>query len=196
MSADLATVRRVRIVGVSGSGKTRLGAEVAQVLGVPHLELDAVFWDAGWTFRDLAEARGVVTDFAAANRDGWVADGNWSSRLEGLLDPGTTDGADVIVWLDHSRPLVMSRVLRRTLWRGLSRQRLWHGNRETPRSWLRRDPEHNILRWAWVQHPVLRERLRRRLQEGGDSIVVLAGRRATREWLDALRRSQENAPAG
>lgn len=195
MPADLAAVRRIRIVGVSGSGKTHLGGELAQVLGVPHLELDAVFWDADWTFRDLAQAREIVTAFATENRDGWVADGNWSSRLEGLLDPGTPDGADLLVWLDHPRWLVMSRVLRRTLRRGLTRQELWHGNRETPRNWLRRDPEQNILRWAWVQHPVLRDRLRQRLQEaGGDGIVVLAGRRATREWIDALRRAQVGRP--
>ncbi|PWD52355.1 toxin [Serinibacter arcticus] len=189
--SDLAAVRRVRIVGVSGSGKTRLGAEVASVLGVAHLELDAVFWDAGWTFRDLEEARAVVTRFADEHPAGWVADGNWSSRLDGLLDPGTPGGADVLVWLDHSRARVMGRVVRRTLGRGLRGTELWHGNRETPRSWLRWDPEQNIMRWSWVQHPQLRRRMRARASApGGDVVVRLAGERAVRAWVTALREAQ------
>lgn len=189
---DLADVRRVRIVGVSGSGKTRLAGELASVLGVEHLELDAVFWDAGWTFRDLESARAVIARFVDEHPDGWVADGNWSSRLDGLLDPGTPGGADVLVWLDHSRARVMGRVVRRTLGRGLRRTELWHGNRETPRSWVRWDPEQNIMRWSWVQHPELRRRMRARAAApGGEVVVRLAGERAVR-----ARRSPTASPAG
>ncbi|NLW99231.1 MAG: hypothetical protein GXY39_05940 [Actinomycetales bacterium] len=43
--------KRIRIVGVSGAGKTRLGQQVAERTGLPRLELDAVFWAADWTCR-------------------------------------------------------------------------------------------------------------------------------------------------
>ena len=81
--------RRIRIVGVSGSGKSHLAARVAERTGLPRLDLDEVFWDAGWAFRDIEEARAIVREFAAAHRDGWVSEGHWPSRLDGLLDPGT-----------------------------------------------------------------------------------------------------------
>lgn len=176
---------RLRVVGVSGSGKSHLAAEAARRLEVPLLELDAVFWDAGWTYRDLDEARRLVADFAAAHPDGWVVEGNWSSRLDGLLDPGTPGGADAVVWLDHPRHVVMRRVIARTLRRGLTREELWHGNRERPSSWLRWEPERNIVRWAWVQHPVMRERMRRRIA-AGEPVVRLAGQREADAWLATL----------
>ena len=48
-SAYALLVRRVVVIGNSGSGKTTLAAEVAERLGVPHVELDAHFHQAGWT---------------------------------------------------------------------------------------------------------------------------------------------------
>ena len=145
--------QRIRVVGVSGSGKTQLAAEIAAHLGVPHLELDAVFWDAGWSLRDVDEARELIRHFVADHPKGWVADGNWDSRREGVLDD-----ADTIVWLDHPRRTVMARVVRRTLSRGLTRRELWHGNRESLANLRSRDPHRNIVLWAWHHHPVLVER--------------------------------------
>ena len=173
--------RRIRVLGTSGSGKSRLAAQLSADLGLPRLELDAVFWDAGWTYRALDDAHRLIRDFTARHPEGWVIDGNWTSRLQGLLDPGTPGGPDAVVWLDHPRRVVMARVLRRTLRRGILREELWHGNRERPSSWFRRDPHENILRWAWVQHPEQRKRLAARAAEGWP-IVHLTGQRAVDRW--------------
>ncbi|WP_457101407.1 AAA family ATPase [Microbacterium sp. P5_E9] len=40
--ADAATARRIRVVGISGSGKSRLAAQIAMATGLARLELDAV----------------------------------------------------------------------------------------------------------------------------------------------------------
>ncbi len=176
---------KVRVMGVSGSGKSRLAEQIARRCGIARLELDAVFWDAEWTHRDPDEARAMVREFVAGHPDGWVADGNWTSKLDGLLDPGTPGGADIVVWLDHPRPVVMRRVIRRTLRRGIRREVLWHGNRERASSWLRRDPEENIIRWAWVQHPVVRERMLRRIDEGWP-VVRLRDQREVDAWLASV----------
>lgn len=177
----------MRIVGVSGSGKSSLAKQVADRLDLPRLELDAVFWGPNWTFRDLEEARSRVREFAAAHPAGWVVDGNWSSRLDGLLNPGTPDGADALVWLDHLRSVVMRRMIRRTLRRGIRRDELWHGNREQPWNWLRLDPEKNIVRWAWTQHPIVRERMLAHIA-AGDPVIRLTGQGAVDAWLADLSR--------
>ncbi|MFI6433366.1 AAA family ATPase [Rhodococcus oryzae] len=177
--------RRLRVLGTSGAGKSRLAARVSEVLGVPRLELDAVFWDADWTYRDLDEARSLVRDFTAEHPNGWVIDGNWTSRLDGLLDPGTPGGADAVVWLDHSRPVVMGRVIRRTLRRGLLREELWHGNRESPLSWVKRNPHDNIILWAWTQHAVTRQRMAARVASGWP-LIRLVGQREVDAWLRSL----------
>ena len=156
----------------------------------PRLELDAVFWDADWTYRDLDEAHELIRTFIAQHPDGWVIDGNWTSRLAGLLDPGTPGGADIAVWLDHSRSVVMSRVIRRTLSRGIRREELWHGNRERPSSWLNMNPDRNIILWAWTNHSVVRDRMIARM-DAGEPIVRLRGQREVDVWrtrLVSLRR--------
>ncbi|MEO2134196.1 toxin [Microbacterium sp.] len=176
---------RIRIVGTSGSGKSRLAEEVAARTRRARLELDEVFWDAGWTYRDLAEAQARVRAFLAAHPEGWVADGNWNSRLGGLMEPGTPGGADVVVWVDHPRRVVMWRVLRRTLRRGILREELWHGNRERVRSWLKWKPEDNILRWAWTSYPTMQRRMEARIA-AGDPVVRLRGQREVDEWVRSL----------
>src|SRR6476620_4079213 len=133
MPADL---RRIRVLGTTGSGKTTFARRLAAGLRVSHLELDEVFWDAGWTKRDPDEARALIVAFTSTSHDGWVVDGNWSVGTDGLL----TD-ADALVWFDYPRRTVMARVVRRTLWRGLLRTELWHGNRENLRNVLNADPD-------------------------------------------------------
>lgn len=176
---------RIRIVGVSGSGKSHLAQTLATRFGMPRLELDAVFWDAGWTFRDLDEAQEKVRAFVRDHPHSWVIDGNWTSKLDGLLEPGTADGPDLVVWLDHTKARVMSRIVRRTLRRGILREELWHGNRERPSSWLKRDPEENIMRWSWVQHPVIRLRMTERIADGWP-IVRLSGQHEVDAWVSSL----------
>ncbi|MCP2637390.1 toxin [Microbacterium sp. HD4P20] len=176
--------RRIRVLGTSGSGKTTLAAEIARRTGLPRLELDAVFWDAGWQFRELEEAHRIIEEFTADHPDGWVIDGNWTSRLDGRLDPGSEGGADLVVWLDHPRSVVMARLVARTLRRGILREELWHGNRERPSGWFSRDAHKNIMRWAWVQHAAVRERLSARTGEW--PIVRLTGQRDVDTWLARL----------
>ena len=55
-------MRRMVVVGSSGAGKTTLAQELADRLGVPHVELDALHWGPNWTatpteiFRPRVEA--------------------------------------------------------------------------------------------------------------------------------------------
>ena len=62
----------------------------------------------------------------------------------------------------------MSRVVRRTLRRGLLRTELWHGNREDLRNLLDRDPEQNVVLWSWTgarAEPGAVRRARRRVAD-------------------------------
>lgn len=145
-------MQRVVVVGTSGAGKSTLARQLAGRLGLAHLELDAVHHLAGW--QPIADDgfRQQVGEFTAAH-DCWVVDGNYEVVRDLLWGP-----ADTVVWLDLSRPVVMGRVLRRTLRRLITREELWNGNREQWRSLLSRDPERSIVRWAWTTHPERRRR--------------------------------------
>ena len=172
-------MRRVRVVGTSGSGKTTFARRLAEALDVRHLELDAVFWDADWTRRDAAEAQALIRAFVAES-DGWVADGNWHARLDDLLED-----ADTVVWLDYPRRIVMQRVVRRTLSRGLGRTELWHGNRENLANLLRPDRERNVVLWAWTSHATNRTRYEAAQRESAVPLVRLRSPREAEVWLAA-----------
>ena len=135
---------RVTVMGTSGSGKSTFARRLAKQIGAPHIELDAINWQAGWrdlNTHDPEEFVRRVTD--AVGADAWVSDGNYS-RVQGVVLARATH----VVWLDYPRALVMARVFRRSLLRALTRQELWPGtgNREEFGRWL--DKEHP-LRWAW-----------------------------------------------
>jgi hypothetical protein len=131
-------------VGTTGSGKTTFARDLAQALGVPHVELDALFWGPRWTpvAREVFRAR---ADAATAG-DAWIADGNYGGS--GVRDI-VWGRADTVVWLDYSLPVLLWRLLRRTVGRIRSGQEFWPdtGNRETVRvAFLSRD---SILVWLF-----------------------------------------------
>ncbi len=138
-------MRRVSIVGNSGSGKSTLARALAGRLGVPHVELDAMHHLPGWTPIDPDEFATQVAGVAAG--DCWVIDGNYSA-----VRPLVWARADTVVWLDPPRWVAMRRVVWRSLSRGVTRRELWNGNRESLRNLLSRDPERNIVLWAWRKY--------------------------------------------
>lgn len=184
-------MRRVWVVGSAGAGKTTLARAVADRLGVPHVELDEIYWDAGWRHRDPDEARARLSAFlAGAGARGWVVDGNWTSRGHGLGEV-----ADAVVWLDPPRRVVMPQLVLRTLRRGVTRTELWHGNRENALSLLRRDPEKNIVRWSWTHFASTRERYAD-LAGRDPRVVRIATRREAAAWLRSLDRAVTGGPPG
>jgi adenylate kinase family enzyme len=134
-------VQRIVVGGSSGAGKTTLASRIADELDMPFTELDSFFHGPGWTKRPTFVAD--VTAFIAQDR--WVTVSLGYPALGDLL----WDRADTLVWLDYPRWLCETRVVRRSLARGLLRRKLWNGNRESLTRMVR-DPEHPV-RWSW-QH--------------------------------------------
>jgi adenylate kinase family enzyme len=121
-------VRKVAIVSTcSGHGKTTLGRQLATVLEVPFVELDALVHGPNWTETPADELRRLLVPTLAGT--GWVIDGNYSSKLGGLV----LEQADTVVWLDLPVRVWLPRLIRRTVRRLAHREELWNGNRESLR---------------------------------------------------------------
>jgi len=104
---------RISIVGPSGSGKSTLARRLAQALDLPHVELDAINWQAGWrglNEADPAEFARRIGEATAGER--WVVDGNYSAFREAAWARATD-----VVWLDFGPAVFLPRVLRRSFLR-------------------------------------------------------------------------------
>ena len=173
--------RRIAVVGTTGSGKTTLAHRLAQRLGVPHVELDALHWGPGWT-----PARPDIFRERAAQAlcgDAWVVDGNYSKVRDIVWSR-----ADTVVWLDYALPVVMGRLVWRTFRRIVTREELWSGNRE--RLWAQLFTSDSILLWAlrtyWRrrrEYPVLF----RQPEYAHLTVVHLRSPRTARAWLSSLK---------
>ena len=107
-ATTLAGCQRILILGRTGSGKTTLAREVAAALGVPHVELDSLYFGPDFSRAPLPVLRERTSAAIAGER--WVTDGN-KRAVRDLVWPR----ADTIVWLDY--PVYVS------LWRLAKRAR-------------------------------------------------------------------------
>ncbi len=136
-------MQRIVVIGTSGSGKTTLARRLAHLLGYPHVELDALHWEANWVEAQLEIFRERVTRALAG--ECWVMDGNYSKARD--IAWGR---ADTIIWLDFPLALSLWRLLRRTMRRIFLRERLWNGNRESLRgAFIGRE---SLFAWAITSH--------------------------------------------
>jgi len=144
-------VRRISVVGSSGTGKSTVARALARDLGVPFVELDAIFHQPGWVPLDDGEFRRRVAAVAAG--DAWVIDGNYSA-----VRPLVWARADTVIWIDLPRRAVMRQIIWRTLRRVTFRAELWNGNRERWANFFSWNPEKSVISWAWHRHRVYRQR--------------------------------------
>lgn len=100
--------------------------KIAQLIGVPHIELDAVFWLPEWKEKLLEQFREDVSSILNENTGGWVFDGNYG-RVRDLILPL----ADTVVWLRLPFWVVFWNLFKRTISRARNKEILWDSNRES-----------------------------------------------------------------
>jgi hypothetical protein len=109
-SSTLRGCERILILGRTGSGKTTLARELATAVGVPHVELDALYFGPDFSTAPLKVLRDRTR--AAVAGDRWVTDGN-KSAVRDLVWPR----ADTVIWLDYPLVVCLWRLGKRALWR-------------------------------------------------------------------------------
>jgi adenylate kinase family enzyme len=116
--------RRIAIIGNTSSGKSTLAADLAERLDVPHIELDALYWEPNWVGAEREVFRARVD--AATAAEAWTSSGNYLSGVQDIV----WGRADTVVWLDYPLRVLVPRLWQRTYRRWRERELLWGTNRE------------------------------------------------------------------
>jgi adenylate kinase family enzyme len=142
---------------------------------VPHVELDALHWEPGWT--EAPDDVFLARLEQALSGEGWVVDGNYGRLARAVV----WRRADTVVWLDLPRSTVMWQVVTRTLRRRWRRELLWGTNRESLRkALLSRD---SIVWWAWSTYARNRAEYEALLVGASFSVVRLRSRSEVDRWV-------------
>jgi hypothetical protein len=92
--------------------------------------------------------------------------------------------AQLVVGLDYPRWLSLSRLVRRTAVRSLTRERICNGNVESVRQMFSAD---SIVRWHFTSFARKRQRIRAwEADPDGPAVVRLTSPRETRRWLETF----------
>jgi hypothetical protein len=81
------------VAGVSGVGKTSLARRIADIIGAPHTEIDALYHGAGWVPREefLDDVHALIAE------ESWTTEWQYATAR-----PLLAARADVMVWLAHA----------------------------------------------------------------------------------------------
>ena len=145
-------MKRICIIGCSGSGKSRLAGHIATLLDLPAFSLDQYYWHSGWTMPAADDWRQRHEELIQQPK--WILDGTYFQLLEERLAI-----ADLVIFLDLPRRVCVFRIIWRTL-------RWWRRSRSgAPVGCVERF-DWEFFHYVWTfrrdYHPNVVERLNRR----------------------------------
>jgi len=177
---------RIIVIGSSCSGKSSFAQALAQKKQITHIELDQLHWLPNWQERPDAEFRELVqaaiTPAIAGDEHSWIIDGNYSVTRD-----ITWPQATLIIWLNHSFPLVLYRSITRSVHRAFTKKPLFAGNVESfKQSFFSAD---SIIWWVITTFHKKRrayEILLKEQAKRGVEVVELKGQGQVDEFLRRL----------
>jgi adenylate kinase family enzyme len=167
-------MRRVVVIGSSGSGKSTVARRIGERTGLPVFHLDVLYFKPGWVKTPKPEWSEVIAQLAA--RDSWIIDGNHASTLEVRLA-----ACDTIVFLEIPPWVCVWRVLKRC-WQYRGRSRPDTGDGCPERLTLR------MLMWVWAYSQKRKARHLRMIHAVAHEkqLFVLSSDTAVERFLAAL----------
>ena len=72
-------MERIIIIGCGGAGKSTLARKLGEVLDLPVVHLDKLFWKPGWVETTAEEFDALLAMELA--KDKWIMDGNFNRTM-------------------------------------------------------------------------------------------------------------------
>jgi adenylate kinase family enzyme len=171
-------LQRVLIIGSGGSGKSVFARELAEILGLPVVHLDAHHWRPNWIAPAADEWKRTIESLCAEPR--WIMDGNYGGTMDSRLAC-----SDTVIFLDLPRSVCLWRVLKRQLkYAGRTRPEMAPGCPE--RFSL------EFISWIWSYRKRRRPGVLARLAALGPAqrAIVLTSPRDVKRFMEEQRNSR------
>ena len=169
-------MERIIIIGCGGAGKSTLARKLGEVLDLPVVHLDKLFWKPGWVETSREEFDELLAQELAKDR--WIMDGNFNRTI-----PERMKRCDTIIYLDFTRVVCLLGVLKRVITTyGKVRPDMGEGCPERI--------DLKFLKWVWNFNKNKRENYYKLLNEvEGIETIVLKNRRAVKKFLKSLNQT-------
>ena len=99
---------KIVVIGISGTGKSRISREIAKMTALPVHHMDGFIWGENWKESDPKAIEQALLEIART--DGWIVEGWIDSYSKNILEQ-----ADLVIYLDYTGWMAM--------WGGM--QRWW-----------------------------------------------------------------------
>lgn len=164
-------MKKVLIIGISGTGKTWFARKLSDLLKIPVTHYDEFVWREDWREEDEKVVEKKLEE--VIKKDKWI--------IEEFIHPSAKSklkGADTVIYLDYSG--------RQAFWGGLSRWWKFHGKKRPEMA------EGCIEEFNWDFLKVMwKRRERPEIEEAiegfENKVVRLKSRKETKDFLDKLR---------
>ena len=166
---------RINIVGTAGSGKSTFARLLAAKMNAPYIQLDELYWKPNWTESTDEELFPKLEN--ALSSDRWVLDGNYTRTI-----PIKWKRVQMVVYLDLPFHIVLYRIIKRSLVRGIKNEELWHGNKET--LWKHLFTRDSMILWTIRHFPENHKRYTELSEESEYSHIKFVRLRSRKEVED------------
>lgn len=152
-------MKRVLVIGSGGAGKSTFATRLGEILRIPVIHLDALYWQPGWVEPPREDWLRILEE--AVRPDAWIMDGNYTGTLDQRLA-----ACDTAIFLDFPPGICLWRVTRRA-WR------YRHRTREDMAPGCNEKLDLEFLFWVWSYRRRSRPKVEALLQKYQDAITVI-----------------------
>lgn len=174
-------MKKINIIGTSGSGKSTFGKRLADQLGYVLIELDTLHWQDNWQF--LSDEDFFDNIEIQLARPTWVLDGNYTRTT-----PIKWRDVDTVIWLNYCFPLVLFRAIKRAVIRVATQETLWNTN--NTESLTKLFSKDSIIWWTIKTHAKNRRKYRAIMNSSDYEhihFVELTSPRKARDFLAEIK---------
>ncbi|MEP1871718.1 MAG: adenylate kinase [Paraglaciecola sp.] len=178
-------MKKVNVIGTSGSGKSHFSKRLAEALDSTYIEMDAMLWQPDWQPLDTSEF--VMTIQEIISNPSFVLDGNHSKT-----NSVKWSVVDTIIWLDLGFWRTFTQILRRSIKRSYARSEIWAGTGNKESFYRSFFSSESVIWWMLKNYWKTKSKYRNLFKEKSSSnmrLIRLRSRAEVEAFLVKIRRS-------